>query len=85
MATNVRWWCCSQMNLTKGQISKLLVFDIIIGGHSKSIFNVEGGGGSLKCERKWTSGGGQAYLCIHSVKKIDWFFWVLSDKLLGSC
>ena len=41
------------MNLTKGQISKLLVFDIIIGGHSKSIFNVEGeGGGSLKSERK---------------------------------
>ena len=34
------------MNLIKGQISKLLTFDIIVGGHSKSMFNVEGGGGS---------------------------------------
>ena len=32
--------------LIKGQISKLLAFDIIIGGHSKIAFNVEGGGDS---------------------------------------
>ena len=31
--------------LTKGQISKLLAFDITIGGHSKNVFNVEGVGG----------------------------------------
>ena len=31
---------CSQVNFIKGQISKLLVFDIIIGGRSKSTFNV---------------------------------------------
>ena len=63
MATNARWWCCSQMKLIKGQISKLVVFDIIIGGHSKSTFNVEGGGGSLKSKQKQTGrGGNQAYL-----------------------
>ena len=31
--------------LIKGQISKLLVFDITIGSHSKNVFNVEGSGG----------------------------------------
>ena len=31
----------SRWTLIKGQISKLLVFDINIGGHSKTTFNVE--------------------------------------------
>ena len=33
--------------LIKGQISKLLAFDIIIGDHSKNTFNVEGRGGGI--------------------------------------
>ena len=33
--------------LIKGQISKLLEFDIIIGDHSKNTFNVEGRGGGI--------------------------------------
>ena len=40
------------------------------GGHSKSTFVVEGGGGSLKSEIKRTGGEGQAYLYVRSVKKI---------------
>ena len=35
------------MNLIKGQISKLVAFDIIIGDHSKGTFNVEREGGSF--------------------------------------
>ena len=62
------------MNLIKGQISKLLAFEINIGGHSKSMFNVEGGGGSSKSKRKCPVGGGQAYLYIRSVKNISLFF-----------
>ena len=41
------------MNLIKGQISKLLAFDIIIGGYSKNTFNIdEGGEGFLKKRTK---------------------------------
>ena len=59
------------MNLIKGQISKLSTFDIIIGGHSKSMFVVvEGGRGVLNKETKTNRGrGDQAYLYICSVKK----------------
>ena len=67
------------MNLIKGQISKLLAFDIIIGGHSKkSTFNVEGEGGGggergpEKANKNEQSEGGQVYLYICSVKKIAW-------------
>ena len=45
------------MNLIKEQISKLLAFDIIIGGHSKSTFNVEGEG-VLKKRTKMNRGRG---------------------------
>ena len=41
-----------------------------------------------RAEGKGELGGGQAYLYVRSVKKIDWFSKagrVLSDKLLSSC
>ena len=58
--------------LIKGQIFKLLAFDIIVGGHSKNTFNEEGGGGSEKAANGNEQGKGvQAYLLyIRSVKKI---------------
>ena len=70
------------MKLIKGQISKLFAFEIIIGGHSKGTFNVEGEGGwgwggevgVLKKQTKMNRVRGyQAYLYIHSVKKLPDF------------
>ena len=52
--------------LIKGQISKVLVFDINIESHSKNTFNVEEGRGSLKSKRKWTGEGGSS-LSWHSL------------------
>ena len=43
--------------LIKGQVSKLLAFDIIMGGHSESTFNVEEGG-VLKMRTKMNRGRG---------------------------
>ena len=53
------------------------VAEFIIEGHSESTFVVEGGGGEVLKKRTKTNkgkgekgGGGQAYLYVHSVKKI---------------
>ena len=47
------------------------LWSLLPGGHSKSAFVVEDEEGSFKSERKRTGGGeGQAYLYVHSVKKI---------------
>ena len=61
------------MNLIKGQIFKSLTFDIIIGGHSKSKINVEGNEHErefMNMNENEQEKGVQAYLYIHSVKKI---------------
>ena len=52
-----------------GQISKLLAFDIIIRGHSKSTFNAQGGGDSLKSKQKWTGGAGVKPICTFALWK----------------
>ena len=45
-----------------------------LGGHSKSTFVVQGGGGVLKKRTKTNrETGGQAYLYVRSVKKIARF------------
>ena len=88
MAPNARWWCCSQINLIKGQISESLAFNIIIWDHSKSMFVVEAGT-SLENEPKQT-GGGRSSLSVHSLCEKSFLIFqtanrVLSDKLLGIC
>ena len=75
------------MNLIKGQISKLLAFEINIGGHSKSMFNVEGGREFLKKQTKMNSGRGSS-LSVYSFCEKNFLIFqiaerILTDKLLS--
>ena len=60
------------MNLIKRKMSKLPAFDIIIGGHSKSMFAMEGEKGPLKRQRKQTGKGGKSSLSAHSLCETNW-------------
>ena len=83
-------YAAPRWNLIKEQIFKLLAFDIIMGGHSKNAFNVEGDSGNEnENEQKWI-GEGCSSLSLHSLYEKNSLIFqtanrVLSDKLLGSC
>ena len=74
--------------LLPNKISDILAFNIIIEGHSKSIFVVEVGE-SLESEPKQT-GGGRSSLSVQSLCEKSFLIFqtanrVLSDKLPGIC
>ena len=70
------------MNLIEGQISKLLAFDIIMGGHSKNMFNVDRG---LKIRLKMDKGRGFKPIFTLVLWKIAWFFNQQTEFFLISC
>ena len=74
------------MNLIKRQTSKLLEFDIIIGSHSKSTFNAEGGRGVLKKRTKMNSvRKGGSSLSVHSLCKKNCLIFQTAVFFLISC